>query len=330
MMDEDVNFYVSDMGNARIAVFDQSGNFSHKIGGKGQGPGEFRSVLLQSVNNGQVIILDSILRRISVMTYEGDFVRHISIGEERIDVESRLYVGPESTSILTSRFIHNEHRPKIISSWRATVLSESGEQLLQIETDPVYEMTMAQSVEASTGGYFLGHPYAGYYHGKGIVISTGTEPEFRWFTLDGSINQIIRLDIPSEPVTQDERSTVMDRLDQKIENAQHPRLVATYSEQRKIAEFPDNKGFWCEFGVDDSGFIWAQKTHAYYLDEYPERSTFLIISPEGEYLGDTVLPTVWGTISRGHFLANHSDEETGLPLLKVFKIQSAVRGFDYE
>ncbi len=329
MMDEEGRYYVADMGNNRVAVFDQAGKFSHSIGREGQGPGEFRSVLLQSVGNGYVSVLDTRQQRLSILTYDGAFVRHISFSGERVDVESRIYEGPDATQILLRRFIHSEHRPRIVSSWRALVFSADGEKLCQFETEPVHTMTISQTVEASTGGYYQGQPSAAYHPGKGVVMSTGTEPVLTWFDLNGEIIQSIRLNIPPEPVTPEERSIIMARLDQEIEDADHPMLEAIRIEQKKIAEIPKTKGYWCSLVVDDAGFIWAQKPYPYYLDEYPEGSTFLIFSPEGEYLGITVVPTVWGTVSRGHFLSIDSDKETGLSIPNVYKIHPAVRGLIY-
>ena len=330
MMDEEGMYYVADFGTNRIAVFDQSGKYSHSIGRQGQGPGEFRSVFLQSVNAGYVSVLDTHQQRISILTYDGSFVRHISFSGERLDLESRVYEGPNGTNILLRRIDHLEHRPKIISSWRALVYSADGEILCEVETEPVHTMTLSPTLEATTGGYYQGQPSAAYHSGKGVVMSTGTEPVLTWFNLKGEIIQSIRLNIPPEPVSPDERSTLIARLDQQIEEAQSPVMEAFRIEQKKIAEIPETKGYWCRLVVDDAGFIWAQKPYPYYLDEYPEGSTFLIFSPEGEYLGITVLPTDWGTISRGHFLSIDSDEETGLPIPTVYRMHPTVSGLDYE
>ena len=160
-------------------------------------------------------------------------------------------------------------------------------------------------------------------------MSTGVEPVLEWFDLRGDLIQTIRLDIPPEPVTTEEKSAIYYRLDREIEGAQTPFMESITNEKRRIAEIPETKGYWCRLVVDDSGFIWAQKPYPYYLDEYPERSTFFIFSPEGEYLGNTVYPTESGTVSRGHFLSIQRDEETELPSLVVYKIHPAVRGLTY-
>lgn len=330
LMDEEGRFYVLDFGNKRIAVFDGNGTYSHSIGREGSGPGEFLSVSLLSVRDGHVSALDSRQRRASVFDYSGRFIRHITISNERLGFESKIHEGPGGTRVLLKQIYHNEHRPKIVTSWQARVYAPDGTVISTIETEPVHEATISTTVEASTGGYYLGQPGAIYVPDKGILISTGIDPVMDWYDLNGDHFKTIRLDIPPEPVTAEEHSAILSRLDQEIEEAQSPIMESIRIEQRKIAEIPESKGYWCRLSVDEAGFIWAQKPYPYYLDEYPERSTYLIFSPEGEYLGITVVPTNSGTVSRDHFLAIQWDEETGTSQLIVYRITAAVAGLQYQ
>jgi hypothetical protein len=43
-LDEDLNIYIVDARTWRIAVFDKNGEYSHSIGRRGNGPGEFQSI----------------------------------------------------------------------------------------------------------------------------------------------------------------------------------------------------------------------------------------------------------------------------------------------
>ena len=329
LMDEEGRYYIQDFGNNRIAVFDEAGKYHHSIGRQGQGPGEFLSTSLISVSEGYVTVLDYRQQRTSIFKYDGTFVEHLIFRNARTDIQTQVSKGPNGTKILVKQNYHFEHRPKIITSWGATVFSADDDTLSTIETDPVHEATLSQTTEASTGGYFLGNPHAVYHPGKGILLSTGVDPVMEWFNLSGEHIQTIRLDIPPEPVTAEERSAIYSRLDKEIEEAQIPMMQAITNEKRRIAEVPDFKGYWCKLTVDESGYIWAQKPYPYYLDEYPERSTYLIFSPEGEYFGMTVVPTTSGFISKGHFLSILWDEETGAPSLSVYKIHPAVQGLEY-
>jgi len=330
LMDEEGRFYVQDYGNQRIAVFDGNGTYSHSIGRDGSGPGEFQSVSLLSVRDGHVTALDTRQQRASVFDYSGGFIRHITIIDERVSSGSLVHEGPGDTRVLLKRVYHNEHRPKIVISWQARVYAPDGTVISTIETEPVHEATISTTVEASTGGYYLGNPGAVYVPDKGVLISTGIDPVMDWYDLNGDHFETIRLDILPEPVTAEEHSAILSRLDREIEEAQSPFMESITNEKRRIAEIPETKGYWCRLLVDEAGFIWAQKPYPYYLDEYPERSTYLIFSPEGEYLGITIVPTNSGTVSRGHFLATRWDEETGTTRLIVYRITPAVTGLEYQ
>ena len=55
---------------------------------------------------------------------------------------------------------------------------------------------------------------------------------------------------------------------------------------------------------------------------------FKILSPEGQYLGDTRFPEN-GVMNRGRFCAVRYDEETGEVDYVIYRIESAVPGFVY-
>lgn len=57
--------------------------------------------------------------------------------------------------------------------------------------------------------------------------------------------------------------------------------------------------------------------------------TFLVLSPEGEFLGTTTMPDA-GSVSRGHLLTMAEDPETGEHLPTVYRIRAAVPGLGYE
>ncbi|MFC1529104.1 6-bladed beta-propeller [Gemmatimonadota bacterium] len=329
LMDEEGRFFVLDYGNRRVAVFDEGGTYSHSIGREGSGPGEFRILTLLSVRDGLVSVLDYRLQRVSVFDHEGGFLRHITFSSERLSIDSQVSEGPDGVKILVNRVYHNELRPKIVISWRVNVYSPDGNVISTVETAPVYDSTISEGVEASTGGYYLGQPGAVYVPDRGILITTGIDPVMEWYDLAGDHLETIRLNVPPEPVTAEERSATLSRLDQLVEEAGTPFMKNIREEQKRVAEIPEYKGYWCQIMVDEAGFIWARKPHAYYMDEYPAGSTYLIFSPEGEYLGDTLLPTGSGTVSRGHFLAIRRDADTGVTRLVVYRIHSAVSGLSY-
>jgi predicted membrane-bound mannosyltransferase/DNA-binding beta-propeller fold protein YncE len=68
--------YVTDTGNSRVQVFDDTGGFLRAFGGAGQGPGMLREptgIALDAA--GQVYVVDAWNRRIQVFTAEGLYLR---------------------------------------------------------------------------------------------------------------------------------------------------------------------------------------------------------------------------------------------------------------
>jgi len=81
--------------------------------------------------------------------------------------------------------------------------------------------------------------------------------------------------------------------------------------------------------VDDYGYHWVSPPLDY-LDMIPYRPRRVwLLSPEGEYLGDVMLPG--GAVSHsGLFLCTVTeDEQSGEPRYIVYRLESAVPGFVY-
>jgi hypothetical protein len=75
------NLYVSDRGWNKIFKFDPSGQFIISFGREGQGPGEFLAtpkagtLYLSAGNDGYIYIYDSAIRRLSIFTQNGKYVK---------------------------------------------------------------------------------------------------------------------------------------------------------------------------------------------------------------------------------------------------------------
>lgn len=72
--DEAGRVYVADRGDETVKVFDGVGTLLATLGGRGQGPGEFQRVQDVEVVAGEVIVLDSQLRRLTRMSQDGGVV----------------------------------------------------------------------------------------------------------------------------------------------------------------------------------------------------------------------------------------------------------------
>jgi len=327
MMDESGNLYVCDTRNCRIAVFDSGGNYSKSIGRQGDGPGEFRSPRLTSVREGILEITDREQGRLSIYDTDGKFLNSFQF-QELSRHQSGIHFSPldaylesESTIIINQQIILGDVATHGMI-FRVAVFSLNGE--LQTEL-----LSPSQPV---SGFGFEGTPIAKYIPGWGVLIAGNDVPILRRYDTNGSLEREIMLGIDRDPVTTADRKNVEDGLRTWINKEGDERTRRAATRVLESLEFPDLKDLWGDLQVDDCGFIWASEPRG---TRYDPASSIKrrIISPEGEYLGDTYFPEAsipyGATISYGHLICNWQDEVTGAPVLMVQQLIPAVSGFRY-
>ena len=325
-MDADGNVYVGDGPNLRIAVFDRSGHFLRSMGREGSGPGEFRMIRLLGVFDDQVVACDVRQLRTTIFTTGGEFVRSILF--PRVTMKQPLffntsgaYPAPGNRLVLTQQAFAPVG-DVTGSAFRAGVHNETGDELAEVISPP-----------APPPDSFIGAPILHYIPGRGILHVKCPEPEMEWYDLDGSLRQVIRLDIGRDPVTAADRDRVTTEIRTEIENT--PEGNQRIRPQRELDElvFPDDRDPWFGARIDEAGYIWAGEPNGSYLSPIHNRK-WRVLSPDGEYLGNTFFPEVAGRRAsgrptQGHLVMSWEDEETGAPVVAVFRIKSAIRGFTY-
>lgn len=164
----------------------------------------------------------------------------------------------------------------------------------------------------------------------GILLSPGDKPVLQLFEVNGRLRFNIRLDIEVRTFTAEDRSKVIDRLNQDlVEGSEHRKAIA--KAQKESIVFPQTKPYWTNITIDGSGHIWLQVPE-HSADRLAAGGGYLyrVISPEGEYLGDTRIPSIGRfIINRGRMLMNYFDCEAELPQLIVYQIEPAIEGFIY-
>ena len=216
----------------------------------------------------------------------------------------------------------------------ATVITAEGDTLCQIEA-PTFTsgrmILLEEYMMGITGQIFYGPSASALYQpGKGILTYTTAEPELKWYGLDGNMMSKMRINMAPEPVSRDDRQVIEQMLDKRIETATEDRFIAMAKASKKYAEFPDIKSYWTTVRIDEMDYIWLGH-HPDYSVEGVERyrQPYRVLDPDGEYLGDTLLPERSFNISRGHLLTFHEDEETGESLFIVYRIIPAIDGLKY-
>jgi len=117
-----------------------------------------------------------------------------------------------------------------------------------------------------------------------------------------------------------------------IQEAEDERLRAIRQKQLEYAEFQDPKAYFSIRHIDEYGYLWAVRPDAGLLSSAAAEgspTTCLLFSPEGEYLGDTVLPARNPQYVRDHIINVQENEETGVMEVIAYTIHPAVEGLKY-
>jgi hypothetical protein len=356
-IDDEGNLYVSDANANRISVFDPEGNWLRDIGRQGQGPGEFQTPTQVEYADGIVRVRDVRKRGTHLFTPTGEL-----IGFERWPAFTVVgsmvpQIWPTATGgtvihlLAESRMVDRlEGRPGDNAARnRAAVLvyDEEGTEIARVE-GPWVKMaelrTYTWSGREATSQvpvYFAPQPWGGYAPGRGVWLSTGAEPSIEWYGLDGVLFERWEIDLPAVPVTDEDRALVQELLAEQVRDAANPEPGIETSPIERLRVLADNplfaaaKPYWGIPRVDTYGFMWLPSQPPVgnsverALAERGETSRFFrILSPAGEYLGDTTPPAA-GTIERGHLLTSATDPETEERYPVVYRMRPAVEGLEY-
>lgn len=330
---EDGHFFVNDSGNYRIAVFDQDGNFVRGIGRSGEGPGEFQNISGISVDAGVLHIFDSRSLRLTRYRIDGSLVEVISLNQTAQAIPIRflhtaipiagggiILIGQGSES--TSDYVY---------SWRGVaVLDSTLEVKWQAETPHHKSQTWGLIRGARALGVLIPYrpyPSIDYHPAQGIVINPADEPILMLHNLDGTLRKQIRLDIEPIPITAEDKERYLNSFDERIASASGGAAEQLRS-MKEGTEFPERWPYWGGVVIDDYGFIWIGVTEREEGREAAGGNYLqMILSPEGEYLGDTRGPGA--PKSHGRILRIMTDDETGESILIVYQLHPAVEGFTY-
>ncbi len=333
IQEKDGHFFVLDSGNNRVAVFDQEGNFVRGIGRLGEGPGEFQDVSGFSVDVGILQIFDSRSLRLTKYRTDGSLIDVTSLNQTvrdlQIDFLQRVTAIEGNRIILIGQ--ENEATSEFVISWRSVaVLNSSLEVEWQAETPRHNMQTWGMMGGARGLGVlipFRSSPSISYHPAHGILINPADEPSLLFHDLDGTLRKKICFEIEEKPITAEDKTRYLNSFDQRIADASD-RGAERLTAMKEGTVFPERWPYWGGASVDDYGYIWLSVTEH---DDDREAAgggyLRMVLSPEGEYLGDTRMPT--GSKSYGRLMHITTDEETDELILIVYQLRSAVEGFTY-
>jgi hypothetical protein len=175
-------------------------------------------------------------------------------------------------------------------------------------------------------------PVAVYSDLHGVLLTSGKEPVIDAYSLEGTHTMRIRIDLPPRPVTDEDRRRHETPIKERLAESR-PELKVFYKAELDALEYPEHMRYWSGLEVDDAGFIWIEiPEYVTALEHGEDAVLYYVLSPEGEYLGITRLPTYRRgrtRLTKGYLTVVEMDRETGEKEIVAYRIRPAVPEFIY-
>jgi len=324
-LDEDEMIYVFDgfsaFNETRLVVYNQNGSYSHVIGRKGRGPGEYLDPQLISINKGTVTLFERSLRRISRFSRDGSFIRLFTCAPSEAPPD-KVYLDSDE-----NRVIIYATRTGNWNSQKAVVYSPEGKLLGTVETPRVrrYDGMETSRAKVQTPPHFNGQALINYSTIHGILTTDGNEAVVNWYDFSGELVKVYDLGLKSGPVTEEDRA-LADSYFRNLWLDGGPVGEELYRSWVKEDKFPQSRAFWNGATIDKFGYLWLDDPSSHF---HATERHYRVVNPDGEYLGDCYLPQGNVRITRGHYLLINENIRTGERNLIVYRIIPTVNGLEY-
>ncbi len=295
---DDGTIFVFDWGDVCIKVYDKDGKYLRTVGQRGQGPGDFGSLIYMVLSSdGKIFVMDSRLRRISEFNMTGEYLRGFPFEgfhkEMKTDSMNRLYYEKRFNKTATTDLPISEDFQEIEAVVQIFRSDPSGENLFlfgDFEGEKVQIKRIgAESVMSLSSKYNI----VWEINREGMLYE-GFNQEYKIHVFDQHGKKILTFGREYEPVTKEFR---MDELVRKnTMPAYDPRIGWVF---------------------DDEGNLW--------ISIYSEKEgevVYDVFSPEGLYIKQVVLPCRICEIKNGKVYSIVTTEE-GFMAVKRYRMKES-------
>jgi hypothetical protein len=284
---EDGRVVAADAGNNRLVVFEADGRVSSTLGREGDGPGEFRNMLvMRPWIADSLVVWDDRARRVSVITPEATFARSFSLTLPA-DVPFARVLGVYPDGSFLGMSFTNMGQPPEAGLQRAPIrlhhFAPDGTHAATVGEVPGTEVFYTTDASGQVGLY-PPHFYRSGHHlaSDRLLVAPNDRWELTFRSAEGEPVQIVRwLKLPT-PVTADAVAASLERL---MERTSEARRAAT----RAVAGELDIHGTMPAFDdafYDRLGRVWLQD----YDPSRGDLSEWTVVGPAGELIAAATVP----------------------------------------
>ena len=297
-----------DASTSEVIVFDSTGQFIHRFGGKGEGPGELEDFSTVFTCEGDTIIAADAYAY-NYFAADGRFLRRLATVDGRTQSPLGVFLrsGDCRRFLVTDRYRATE--PEGLTYWDVAWTDESfmGRDTVARAIaghEMRYEEIFTRAVPWTTRVQPI------RLMGDDLLFGYSQRAELRIVASDGALKRILRWDATPDPITSEER--------QQWNNQQE---VGSESGRRiQLSDFPwlpEHKSFFDRLLADDEGNIWVRTPPP--SDPAPERWT--VLGSDGRWLGAILMPDGFGLnqVARGRVYGIHRDE-LGVPTVRAYRL----------
>ena len=309
-----------DGGSSEVRRYDAGGRHLWTGGGRGEGPGEFRSPrYLGRREDGGFLVWDRSLFRLSVITEDGEVI----LSERR--------VAPDGSALIVQGLF--DDGAWLVTYPRSVSPAEGAAWTDTIEVGR-YDPVLQEDVRLAripgvrwvwTGQFRLPVPFSARplwaIVGARLAVGGGPVPEVSVHEPDGSLAARYRIARNREAVTE---SDIGQMIESFVELGQSGAPAAVWRAWRDRMDVPAHEPAFDRLLADGAGNLWARRFLADPLSR--ESPSWNVFDPAGTYLG--VVSTPGGMIVtsiRDGLLAGVYRDELGVEYVSVHRVTAGTR-----
>ena len=310
---------VVDGGSSEVRRYDATGRHMWSAGGRGEGPGEFRSPrYLGRRDDGSFLVWDRSLFRLSVIGENGEVI----LSQRRSSPDGREFIvqGLFDDGAWLVTFPVSISAPSAGTAWADTIGLW--------RYDPVREdrVRLAGIIGQRwiwTGQHMLPVPFSPRplraIDGSRLAVASGPDAEISVHDAAGSLVARYRFARDRETVTESDVRQVIESL---VEIGQSGAPAAAWRDWRDRMEIPRYEPAFDWLLADGNGTLWARRFQSDPLSREPP--SWDVFDPTGVYLGSVSTPGGLAVLAIGDgLLAGVYRDELGVEYVSVHRVLTA-------